>query len=66
MIFSVTTKLQSFLQNEKAAAIFEQFLPDFSDTVKSNPRAAQLSTEQLVHYAVCLMVTVFWHDWMQL
>lgn len=51
MIFSVTTKLQSLLQNEKAAAIFEQFLPDFSDTVKSNPQAAQLSIEQLVHYA---------------
>ncbi len=50
MIFDINTKLSNLLAHEKAAEIFDRYLPGLSAMAKSNPQAGQLSAEQIVRY----------------
>ncbi len=50
MIFDTNTKLSNLLSNEKAAEIFDRFLPGLRAMAQSNPQAGALSAEQIVRY----------------
>lgn len=51
MIYNISMKMAHLLENEQAAAAFDQILPGMRRMAESNPQAAQLSVEQLVRYA---------------
>ena len=48
MIYNVSMKIAHLLENQQAAAIFDQFLPGMRKMAEGNPQAALLSVEQLV------------------
>lgn len=50
MIYNVSMKIAHLLENQQAAAIFDQFLPGMRKMAEGNPQAASLSVEQLVRY----------------
>lgn len=50
MIYNVSMKIASLLENEQAAAIFDHLLPGMRKIAEGNPQAAALSAEQLVRY----------------
>ena len=50
MIYNVSMKIAHLLENEAAAALFDQFLPGMRKMAESNPQALSLSVEQLVRY----------------
>ncbi len=50
MIYNVSMKIANLLENQQAAAIFDQLLPGMRRMAEGNPQAASLSVEQLVHY----------------
>ncbi len=50
MVFNVSMKIASLLENEQGAAVFDRFLPGVRKMAESNPQAGALSVEQLVRY----------------
>ena len=51
MIYNISMKIEHLLENEQAAALFDQMLPGMRKMAETNPQARQLSVEQLVHYS---------------
>ena len=51
MIYSISMKLESLLENEQATAILDRCLPGMLQKVQGNPQAVKLSVEQMVRYA---------------
>ena len=48
MIYSISMKLESLLENEQATAILDRCLPGMLQKVQGNPQAVKLSVEQMV------------------
>lgn len=51
MIYNVSMKIEHLLENEQAAAVFEELLPGMGKRAAENPQAKQLSVEQMIRYA---------------
>lgn len=51
MIYNISMKLEHLFENPTATELFDCFLPNMRKATQSNPRASQLSVEQLVRYA---------------
>lgn len=51
MIYNISMKLEHLFEHPTAAELFDRFLPNMRKAAQSNPRASQLSVEQLVRYA---------------
>ena len=49
-MYNISMKMEHLLENEKATAVFDKFLPGMRKMVESNPQAIMLSVEQLVRY----------------
>lgn len=51
MIYNISMRIGHLLENEQAAAVFDQFLPGVRKMAESDPQARQLSVEQLIRYS---------------
>lgn len=51
MIYNISMKLEHLYENPHAVELLDRFLPNVHRVTQSNPKAIQLSVEQMVRYA---------------